>query len=577
MAKNFDFSGGTKSDHGALAAVLAAGIQAATDAARLRSQAAQAALQGGSETLQRAVELISQQSYGRSAQKADIDAMAKRQQQGQEFQSSERRASEAFTVEERRKEREADIAAQARLFEQQRALGLQDVLATLGATGIREQGLDAPELMQLFEQKGGSNAFEQTFAPGPGIPPGGPGGFMIGQEGYKGLVKEKPQGFAGVKRHPPPMTWEERKFHLTEEEKQRVSATALQIRRLQATGDKNVVVDEETSLQEALGFGELDDAELEAAVLRAYPNLTPKVSLDGEEGDRKALDAKIKLLQKKQKVSVPNGPGLTGLEWSSAANDPAVIHAAMEEVFGEKYEIPMNEADMRAAASKKLLERYPEYVNRFQPAQVQGSLGDVLGQAKEQELVQGAGAEEQPGVWSKDLLEASGLALDRLSPGLRDAALARMPIEAGPDGRLMFVPRQDGTPPAANWQAELDQVQQIPGVRERLGVILGAGPVKQTPSDVKDKALLKGAKASAPPRSEPAGSKTGGGKQPDRERSGGSSSPGASALEAYRQSKMKSEPKKVPAKMKVPPKASLIGLPPETLLELLLGGAQGLR
>lgn len=550
MAREFKFYGGEQGNSAALAQVIAAGIGSANENARLRAEAVSRLAESFSRAGERGKDL--------------------------KFEAAEREKERQFKAGEADKGRAAELDAQKRMFEHQRSLALQGLLGELGQTGIREQGLDAPALMELFEQGAApppaaappsqipqgpiaGPAFNQPTAGIVGLGPGAgvmPVGFQAPQQGGR---------FSGIPRHPPPMTWEERKFRLTEEEKRAVAGTAMQLRRLQAQGDKNVVVEQDTTLQDALGLGELDDQELEAAVIAAYPSLAPKLSLSGDKEDRRALDAKIKFLQKKQKVAVPNGPGITGLEWSGANNDPAVIHAAMEEVFGQQYEIPMNAEDMQSSAHKKLLGRFPEYVNRFHPTAVQAEAGQVAPPGP-----------PQPAVWTKGLIEQAGLNFDQLPPGLQSAALARQPIGAGPDGRIMFMPREDGTPPAANWQQELDALQSMQAFQGVLPAMMGTGAViEQTPTEVKKGAQAvrsQGAKKEqAPPEKEPAGSKTGGGTTSGTRRSEGPSTPGQSALERYRQSKeTPAERKTREARSGAPPRSmSLVGLPEQAALEAM--------
>lgn len=581
MAKDFNFSAG-EADMGPLASVLGSAMQTIMEAARLKAGAAS----GASAQIGAVLESALSRSFEAGERKADRELAETEAARGRVHGTSERKAGERFDLEvEDLRERRAKRAAELQRAESARLSELEGVQRIL-ETGIREQGLDAPQsaeaLQRLFQQTGGVPQMQPGAGPNQmlGVGPPTAGMMRLGMGampvGFQPPTAPPQQGLQGIQRHPPPMTFEEKRFRFTEAQKGRVAQNVLQLKRLQAQEDKGVVVKRKRRLADALGFGGLDKMELEAAVRDAYGWAKPARTLEGGEEDdpnAEAVKAKIEFLTEKRDVEVPNGPGLTGLEWSSGGG-PEVVRAAIEEAVGPIDSIPMTTQDMDRYADQKLLEGFPEYVNRFNRAQVQRA--DPLALAQEQGKAKAALSEPKPAAFNKGLLQTAQIEIDQLPDPLRSAVLAGMTITVGPDGRLMFQPRKDGTVAPPSWQAALDAL--APDVQERLRAVMATGAESsQTPSEVKDAATRRkmSGKTGAPPTPEPAGGKIPSGVQAGKPQSGAPSSPGKSALEAYRASKMKPEGKK-PKALKAPPSMSLVGLPPETLLEMILAGASKL-
>lgn len=593
---DFDLYGGPGYEHGALAQLLAASVQGEQAAAQLRvmgmGQAVDAALSGLGRGL--ASREARQESEAERRLRATLarEAMAdqaRRDEAYRSFQSAESERARQFQAEQANIDR---VAAEQQFEQGQRNAFLRE-MAGAGA----QQGYPAPGLLErglglMGGQQGyGQQGYGQSWVGIPPGAPGGPGGYMIGQEGgsgYQGLRREEGL-FGGLQPMPQPESTEAKRLRLSEEQRQQLGKAVLQIRRLQAQQDKNVVIREETTLAEPLGLGGLDDAELEAAVLDAWPTLAPKVDLEGKVVDRRALDAKLKLLTKKQVVSVPNGAGLTGLDWSSVGNDPAIIHAAMEEVYGQGYNLPVTPEEVRAAANAKLLSQYPEYALRFRGAQVQGG-ADLLDSLQQRDMSNRAVGPVGKAVFNKGLLERSNLVFDQLDKALQSAAAAEFEIGPGQNGEVQFLPRQDGATASPKMQDALKRLMDDPKKGSELRAVLGIGAdVRLTPSEVKDagatRALSGADKPAAPttkgaptaPQSPKSPSTPTSPKYPSTPATPSQPAKRQSVVEMWNESRLKASQKPSAAKKKpqpVPASTSLIGLPESTIVELLLGGGR---
>lgn len=397
--------------------------------------------------------------------------------------------------------------------EAQSSMAILQLLESMGKASAA-QGYPAPELTRrALQQAGGMPLFQQYFGGGGAQrgAPGVPGGYMIGGAqaqdpivnlampggggGYQGLMGggDAQDPFGGMKPMEQPLTWEQKKYELDQTQKQHVGEIALSIRRMKALGDKNVTIPRERTLAQALGLGDLDEYELEQAVISAFSkvgvNLAPKVGLDGKEGDRRALDAKLKELTQTRKVMVPNGAGLTGLDWSAAGGDKDVILAAMEEVFGNEYDLPMEDEEFDAAADTELLKRHSKFVDLFKPAQIQGG-GDLLAEMRkgmESERATKATGAPGVGVFNKALAEEVGIDLAQ-SLELAGAAAAGLSI-AWEGDKPVFKPANGMQVPQSMQQA-LDSLD--PQVKQKLAAKFAVGgTTKQTKSELETGAAAR--------------------------------------------------------------------------------------
>lgn len=496
---DFNFYGGPGPSRDGLAALLQASVAAQqassamrVDAARTLAQSLLGGLQSGIERGDRSRMFNAQQRAEADRQRESIGL--RREESAQAQRNYELNRQDTLAMEAQRRE----DALQARDIGLQQEAAQRDLQAQLQMfSGALSQGFPFAEVGKRLPAFSGIFGAAPTTQRGPGVP----GGFMqepqAGQDplnlalrepGYQGLASGGDDPFAGMQPMPQAQPWEQQRYALDQRQKQMVGEAALQIRRLQAQGDKNVTVQEESTLADALGWGGYDDIELEQAVLQAWPTLAPKKGLDGEEGDRRALDAKLKFLTKPRKVQVPNGAGLTGLDWSSVGGDSAVIHAAMEEVYGQEYDLPMTPEEFRAAANKKLLAQFPEYAMKFQPAQIQGGadlLSALSGQVEQERVTEALGTPGS-GKFNADFATEVGIDIKQ-NRALQDAAAAGLQL-AWENGEPVFVASGSSKPSKANQDA-LKALK--PQVKEKIGAKLAVGSTTK----MTDKELETGAAA----------------------------------------------------------------------------------
>jgi hypothetical protein len=548
------------------------------DAAKTMAQSLLGGLQAGIERGDRSRMFSAQQRAEADRQRESLGLRREESAQAQRNYELSRR--DTLDMEAQRREdalQARDIGLQQ--DESQRALQAQLQLLSTGA----QQGYSVFDILKRLP---GVQQMIGGAAPSAQRAPGVPGGFMqepqAGQDplslalrepGYQGLASGGDDPFAGMQPMPQAQPWEQQRYELDQKQKRMVGEAALQIRRLQAQGDKNVTVEEETTFADALGLGDLDDMELELAVLDKWPTLAPKKGLDGKEGDRRALDAKLKFLTKARKVQVPNGAGLTGLDWSSVGGDSAVIHAAMEEVYGQEYDLPMTPEEFRAAANKKLLAQFPEYAMKFQPAQIQGGaeLLDVLGNTAANEKLNASLGTPGSGKFNADFASEVGIDIKQ-NRALQDAAAAGLQL-GWENGEPVFVASGSSKPSKANQDAlkSLDAQQ-----KQKIGTKLAVGSTTK----MTDKELETGAAArrSMPSREQKFA-------EQQMQSWGGSEkqAPAAapqvpqSALDKWRSMKeKKSKPAEKPARKSPPITMDTIGLTEDDLMRMLMG-AGGVR
>ena len=601
MAKSFEFYGGPGGDQGALAQVLIASMQAAQDAAQTRARGyafgADMALGGLSRGLNRGTQ-ISEGKLNRALE----EMLAKRREEGETerqaraftFQEKERKGGEEFRATQEALDRDLREDLARRELSARTALEQYDMLKFLAGEAA-EQGVPAPALMdRLMKMMEANPQLQQALGGGAPQLPGVPGGFPMepGQDtGYQRLQGGTPSGFGDLEPVPQPPSVEQQRLNreiAMDQETMQAIAEATQFAN-SPQGGKALYIPIKMSLLEALGLDApgLDPDVQEAKVLDLFPQAAPITGLEGKE-DRTKLDKYLKWLSKETEVLVPNEAGFMQLHQNMATRlqSPKALDAAMKSIAPHTDLKPARSmTEAREVAKGYLLNRMQEIKQAGTPAQLQGG-GDLLQLLQRSSDVSQLGeamGEPKPANWTKGLIGELDLNYDQLEPELQAAAALEYPIAQGPDGRIIFLPTQDGTPVGSSTQAALDRLLARPGVRERLPALMAAGAeMKQTPSDL-DKASEARKRTGKPqaraapvtPRLDDAGAP---------EEPGRPTSQPRSALDEYRESKRKkSAPARRPPPYQFtgppiapPTSMSLLGRDPGELIRLLMG-AGGLR
>ena len=583
MPKLFEFYGGPPSYPG-VSQALAMSVEAELAGARLKLEGTRdftAGLTRGFEMVaeRRARERATaeERSFAREMQGAQFEQQAAQQRTAQEFEAEQARIA--------RLQRAQEFETSTRIGSQQARL---DLIRSLGVAGIGaglEPGATIERTLSLGQE-----------ALGPAEAAGGYGNPLsrilqspMGQDEYKKLIGGRdPVGFEKIPMVPQEPSEGDKK----RQDENMISQAVLDLQRYRmGKGKKELVNEESVTLADYFGWGSLDEFELEQTILANYPELRPRVPLDGKE-DRRALDARIKLFTKEHKIEVENGPAIAALRQSGLEGntyEPRILDEALGRVYGDKAP-PMTPQEQRQAALQKLGGQFPEYTLRVHPPTVgvqAPSFKALIEGEEERRLVTNLGGEAKPFILTKEALTQIGLSVDQLPRSILSAASLSgqgrgYQLMAAPDGRLIAVP-PGSDPIDPRLQKDIDAQLNDPTkpAYQRVRAYMELDPTqKQTPAEVQEAGAMRGilqgagAQKAEPQAGRPTTPRTAKAATPEREPAP-PSTPASSALARCRARKQAEKQAKKPGNAK-PPEMAAFGLPASAMLALPGGPSESL-
>lgn len=429
------------------------------------------------------------------------------------------------TAQMREAERLRDVEAQRAFDQTTSQMGINVLLNAAGGGLDPFSAYDATmqERQRMRDELFGGG--QKSSAP-PAAPTGGPsggGGIPLGPHGpvipgplmwsppqQGGGQQQRPGGaFSGVKRLPPPKTWEERKREMEMKDADELANIELGLRAY-ATGDgeKTLFRTEKVSRLDALGWGNLSPSELEAAVKSKFPDVIPVASGVGPDAkvDRSALDAQLRWLKEKQDVVVPMEHAIISLRQELGKGHPMrLVDKAVDGYFSEYGMRPARTAlEASQMAKAKLVEEMDKAKLGAHPTSASIQAGSNTALQSAVNAAQFAGLGDIPPPSERVYLNAEafkkigmntsqalyGTSLGAISGG-EGLGYYAAPSADPNDPPTIYT--KDGKPASQRIQMEFrEKVWNDPEMRKKWQIMSGVPQRDLTPSEIEDAATLRG-------------------------------------------------------------------------------------